>query len=354
MNPITVLSLFDGISCARVALERAGIPVAEYYASEICENATKVSKRNYPAIKRLGDVKTVKTAELPKIDLLIFGSPCQDLSIAKNGRKGLEGDRSGLFWTASKILKETKPTFFVMENVASMKDEDRDIISQELGVQPILIDASLVSAQCRKRLFWTNIPVTQPIDRKIVLKHILLPEDKIMEKLWVKNKKFVLKQGSKKDLIKVGHYEPNIQGYKVYSDEGKANTILSHGGGLGQCTGLYKIGHIGDSDAQANRVYSIEGKSTNLIANAGGLGGKTGLYAIGHEVVRRLDKDNMVVTETKIRRLDPVECERLQGLPDDYTINICLTNRYKVLGNAFNVDVIAHILKGMSKFTVSF
>ena len=384
---MNVLSLFDGISCGHVALDRAGINVKAYYSSEIDENAITVSKRHYPQIKRLGDVKTIKTAELPKIDLMIFGSPCQDLSIAKKGRKGLAGDRSGLFWVAAKILKEIKPIFFLMENVVSMNNADRDTISTELGVQPIMINASLVSAQCRKRYFWTNIPVKKLEDKKIMLKDILLPEAQIADKLWVKGKTLITKKSLKNEVIKLGHYEPNSQGYNVYSDEGKATTVLANGGGLGANTGLYKIGHIGETDAQANRVYSIEGKSQGLIANAGGLGGKTGLYAIGHEVVRRLDndgkrcdadttipytrrvecrtdekcgtlttvpKDNMVVTETRIRKLDPIECERLQGLPDNYTLGIATTNRLKALGNAFNVDVITHIVKGMNSFTVTF
>ena len=389
---MNVLSLFDGISCAKMALERAGIPIANYYASEIEPNAIKVSLRNHPLIKQLGDVKTLKLGELPKIDIIIGGSPCQDLSIAKHNGKGLEGERSGLFWHYSRIVKELKPTWFILENVASMKAKERDTITKEMGVEPIVINASLVSAQSRSRLFWTNIPnVGQPADRGIKLKDILLST--VSDKLWVKNKKFVVKKSKKGELIREGYYEPNIQGYKVYSDEGKANTLLAKGGGLGACTGLYKIGHVGDSDGQANRVYSIEGKSTNLVANAGGLGGKTGLYEIyvpdgdstaevrvGHDIRRRINaegiradedktitpvrrvevrnddkcgtlttvmKDNLVVNlpEKRIRKLDPIECERLQGLPDDYTLGIPNTHRLRCLGNAFNVDVVAHILK---------
>jgi site-specific DNA-cytosine methylase len=297
---MNVLSLFDGISCARVALDRCGIQVANYYASEIDENAITISKKKYPAIKRLGCVKTIKTADLPRIDIMIFGSPCQDLSRAKKEGKGLDGDRSGLFWTAAKILKEVKPTFFIMENVASMKDKDRDAISKELGVQPVMFDASLVSAQSRKRYFWTNISFKLPADRGILLKNILLPAEKIADILWV-NMTLVVKKS-------------------------------------GATSGLTRVGHVGKNDAQANRVYSIDGKSAGLVANAGGLGGKTGLYEI----------------KERIRKLDPIECERLQGLPDGYTDGIATTNRYKALGNAFNVDVIAYILKEAVKFTVTF
>jgi DNA (cytosine-5)-methyltransferase 3A len=169
-----VLSLFDGISGGRVALERANIPIEKYYASEIKDTALKVSKDNYKDIIQLGDVRTIRTAELPKIDLLMFGSPCQDLSNAMKNRKGLTGEKSSLFFEALRILREVKPTYFLMENVASMKKEDKDIISKELGVEPILINSKLVSAQLRKRLYWTNIPnVNLPEDKGIELQSIL-------------------------------------------------------------------------------------------------------------------------------------------------------------------------------------
>jgi len=169
-----ILSLFDGISGGRVALERANIPIEKYYASEIKETAIKVSKDNYKDIIQLGDVRTIRTTDLPKIDLLMFGSPCQDLSNAMKNRKGLTGEKSSLFFEALRILREVKPTYFLMENVASMKKEDKDIISKELGVEPILINSSLVSAQLRKRLYWTNIPnVDLPKDRGIELQSIL-------------------------------------------------------------------------------------------------------------------------------------------------------------------------------------
>jgi DNA (cytosine-5)-methyltransferase 3A len=165
-----VLSLFDGISCARVALQKSGIPVKEYYASEIDKYAIKVSETNYPDILRLGDVREIKPF---KVDLLIGGSPCQDLSIAKKDRKGLDGERSGLFWEYIRLWKDCEPTYFILENVASMPKKDRDIITKTMGVEPVLFDASLVSAQSRKRLFWTNLPFTLPSDKGILLKDIL-------------------------------------------------------------------------------------------------------------------------------------------------------------------------------------
>jgi DNA (cytosine-5)-methyltransferase 3A len=306
---MNVLSLFDGISCCRVALDRAGIEVKNYYASEIEKNAMKVSAKNYPSIVQVGSVVLIHEVPEP-IDLLVGGSPCQDLSIAKKGRKGLDGDRSGLFWEYVRLLKDLKPKWFILENVASMPKADKDIITREMGVEPILINASLVSAQCRKRLFWTNIPnVDLPVDCGILLKDILQPDAEVDERMVVNGKSFCLTA----TYSKANTTESGIKN----SVERKQRTLV-------------KLGHIGNSDAQANRVYSPDGKSVCLSANGGGLGAKTGLYDTGH-----------------IRKLTPIECERLQGLPDDYTSGIATTNRYKCIGNAFNVNVVAHILSNL-------
>jgi DNA (cytosine-5)-methyltransferase 3A len=351
-----VLSLFDGISCARVALDRAGIPVESYYACEIEPNAIKVSQTRHPDIIQLGDVRT---ATLPTdITLLIGGSPCQDLSIGKKNRQGLQGERSGLFWEYVRVLKQVKPRWFVLENVASMPKDAKETISEALGVQPVLFDASLVSAQSRKRLFWTNISFTLPEDKGILLRDILQPDGEVEDR-------FVTKGGKSFCLTatygKVGSTPKEIE----RSAKEKKRTLI-------------KVGHVGNSDSQGNRVYSPEGKSVTLSANGGGLGAKTGLYKIGRDVGRRLGedghrkdddksipitrrielredektntltsvtKDNLVVGDI-IRKLTPIECERLQGLPDGYTEGIAMTHRYKCLGNAFNVDVVAHILKG--------
>lgn len=291
-----VLSLFDGISCARVALDRAGIPVEFYYASEIDKYAIQVSHKNYPDIQNLGSVVGLNV--LPtNIDLLIGGSPCQDLSIAKKERKGLDGERSGLFWEYVRILREVNPKYFILENVASMPKEARDTITKELGVEPIMINAALVSAQQRKRLFWTNIPnVTLPKDRGILLKNILVDGIETKEKSLCITATYSRAcprdyfEKSSRQLIKVGEFNKGGQG---------------------------------------DRVYSVEGKSVTLSALGGGRGAKTGLYE---------------TTQGTYRKLHPIECERLQGLPDNYTEGISNTQRYKTLGNAFNVDVVSWIL----------
>ena len=320
---MNVLSLFDGISCARVALDRAGIEVNAYMSSEIDKNAIKVSQKNYPDIIRVGSVVDLEVEG--QVDLLIGGSPCQDLSIAKKDRKGLDGDRSGLFWEYVRIKNECKPQWFVLENVASMPKADRDIITKEMGVEPVMFNASLVSAQCRKRLFWTNIPFDLPEDRKILLKDIL--ETEVDEKFYIKKEMTTTPNKKEGEFVQVGYFgaenECKVGGaaLRIYDPKAKAPTLASAGH-------LIRVGHIGGSDAQANRVYDTDGKSCTLSAGGGGLGAKTGLYE----------------TNDRIRKLTPIECERLQGLPDNYTEGIAMTNRYKCLGNAFNVDVVAHIL----------
>jgi len=330
-----ILSLFDGISCAKLALDRAKIPVEKYYASEIDPYAIAISKENNPDIVQLGDVKDViglldndymlanpfeerrmlvsitdrssmtEKAYHDEIDLLIGGSPCQDLSIAKKNREGLKGSRSSLFWEYVRILKEVKPKYFILENVNSMKNEDKNIITETLGVEPIMINASLVSAQNRKRLFWTNIPgVTLPEDRGVVLKDVL--ENGICDR--------------DKSLCIDANYHKGAS-WDHYKKKGVRQLI--------------RVGHF-NKGGQGDRIYSPEGKSVSLSANGGGRGAKTGLYKVGE----------------KVRKLTPTECERLQGVPDNYTLvqhpklkgMMSDTQRYKVLGNAFNVDVVAHIL----------
>ena len=171
---MNVLSLFDGMSCGQIALEKLGIKVDNYFASEIKKHAIKVTQDNYPKTKQIGSVEFVNGVNLPKIDLLFGGSPCQDLTIINNKKEGLKGNKSRLFYEYLRVLKEVKPTYFLLENVASMKNSDKNIITDLLGVEPILINSDLVSAQHRRRYYWTNIPnVDQPKDKNILLKDII-------------------------------------------------------------------------------------------------------------------------------------------------------------------------------------
>lgn len=333
---MNVLSLFDGISCGRVALERAGIKVDTYYASEIDKYVIKITQKNYPDTIQLGDVNNIDfTQFIGKIDLLLGGSPCQDLSIAKQNRQGLKGERSKLFWKYVEALNIVKPKWFIFENVASMKKEDKDIITKELGVEPIMIDSALVSAQQRKRLYWTNIPgVTQPEDKGIMLKDI------VHENVDLKTKE-------------------DLADYIVPFDK----TLLI----LDKEVKEGKVGYF-RKDSQGNRVYCIHGKAVTLCGNAGGKGAKTGLYLFGCITPDRVNKRQKgqrfndgnkfytltaqdrhgVLIEGYIRKLTPIECERLQTLPDNYTEGISNTQRYKCIGNGWTVDVIVHILKNIN------
>jgi DNA-cytosine methyltransferase len=298
---INVLSLFDGISCGQIALERQGFEIENYFASEIDKYAMQITMANYPNTKQLGDVKKVTADQLPKIDLLIGGSPCQGFSFAGAGLN-FEDERSKLFFEFVRLKNELKPKYFLLENV-KMKQEFQDIISEQLGVKPILINSSLVSAQNRERLYWTNIPVIgQPIDKGILLKDIIedgqVLKDKsqtILATLYKENAKSMIKRNKQGLLILKNIYPKKGQNGNVYSIFGKCKT-LSAGVGI-------KGNGIGSSNAP--KIESI---------NADGW-----------------------------RKLSPLECERLQTVPDGYTKYVSDTQRYKALGNGWTVDVISFI-----------
>ena len=181
---MNVLSLFDGFSCGQIALERAGVKVDNYYASEIKKHAIKVTMDNYPNTIQLGDVTKIKyengvlytengNFNVGKIDLLIGGSPCQDFSNANRNVTGLDGKKSSLFYEYLRLLKEINPTYFLLENV-KMKKEHEEKINEMMGVEPILIDSKLICGALRKRNYWTNIPnVQQPTDKNIKLNDVL-------------------------------------------------------------------------------------------------------------------------------------------------------------------------------------
>lgn len=262
-----VLSLFDGISCGMVALERASIPVERYCAYEIEPNAIKISKKNYPNIIQYGNVKAADFSTHAGSDLIMAGFPCQDLSINKADRKGLKGARSGLFWELVRAIEEVKPKYFLVENNYKMPKEDEETISETLGVKPLLINSSNVSAQQRQRLYWTNIPgVTQPEEKEIVVKDIIDQE-----------------YYGKENLINEVHFNGKETRRELQNKP-------------------LRIGTIGNG-GQGERVYSVYGKTVTLKANGGGRGAKTGLYLINNTV----------------RKLTPKEAERAQTLPDNYT-----------------------------------
>ena len=265
-----VLSLFDGMSCARIALERAGINVTSYYASEVDKYAVKVAQANYPDTVQLGSVTDVmwpETFEKLPIDLLIGGSPCQGFSFAGK-QLNFEDPRSALFWEYVRLLKECKPRYFLLENVR-MNQRSQDVITEALGAKPIPINSSLVSAQNRKRLYWTNISFDTPADKNIDLQNV-------------------------------------IEGGFV--DRKKSHCIDAN---------YWKGGNLKSYFEKHRRQLVFDHDSF------------TGLY----------------------RKLTPVEVERLQTVPDNYTAHVSNTQRYKMLGNGFTVDVIAQILRGIPALT---
>lgn len=273
-----VISLFDGISCARLALDKAGIEFDDYYASEIDKYCLKVTEKRFPDNINLGDITKLTEKDLPKdVFLLIGGSPCQSLSIAKRQKEsGLEKGKSTLFWEYIRILNLVKPKYFILENVASMKKTDRDKISAIVGVEPIKINSALLSGQQRKRLYWSNIlGIEQPEDKKIYLK----------------------------DILEHG-----------YTEKDKSYCL----------TATYSRACLKDY---------LEFKQRQLIWNK----------PIEEVFFNSLSDKNKM--KEYARKLTPLECERLQTIPDNFTdCGISDTQRYKMLGNGFTVDVIAHIL----------
>jgi DNA (cytosine-5)-methyltransferase 3A len=335
-----VLSLFDGISCARVALDRLGYKDVEYYASEVDKYAIQISQRNYPDIVQLGSVVGLHFAQTD-VGLLIGGSPCQDLSIAKKDRKGLAGDRSGLFWEYVRILKEVKPKYFILENVASMPKEAKALITETLGVETVMLDAALVSAQRRKRLFWVGkwngtkyeqVVIHQPKDRGILLKDIL--EDGCAAKY---NRIDGLKEDIEKsqalcasDWRGINRNQDQTAVYqyrRTYWRETKGGKVPTLTANMG--TGGNNVPYVAEPVALRNRG---EGKKPEYNGT-----GKANALTTVHT-------DSMV-DMPPIRKLTVKECERLQSLPDGYCDGVVSnTQAYKALGNAFNVEVIKHIL----------
>lgn len=306
-----VLSLFDGISCGMAALERAGINVEKYDAFEIDKYAIKVSEKNYPQIVHHGDVFGGNFADFKGYDLLLGGSPCTYWSIAKAGRETTpDGTGGKLFMEYVQALRESGCKYFLYENNNSIHQNIKDFISEQLGVQPIMINSALVSAQQRKRCYWTNIPgVCQPKDKGILLKDIL--ESGVA---W-----------QDKSYCMTARYNGAI--FRNTLQKSQRSMIAEP----------VRIGQYGNG-GQGQRIYSVRGKSVTLSANGGGQEAKTGLYKIDLS-----DGDYI------IRKLTPVEAERLQTLPDNYTEGISKTQRYKCIGNGWTVDVIAHILKGLKE-----
>lgn len=313
---MNVLSLFDGISCGQIALERAEISVNRYFASEIDSKAIQITMKNYPNTVQIGDVTKLtdeKLAQLPKIDLLIGGSPCQNLSRSGNG-KGLHGEESKLFYEYVRILNWIKENNnndvkFLLENVHMSKNNEK-IITKELAVHPIDINSKSLSAQNRPRLYWTNISIKEPTNKSLNLLDILEDVDttnyikrcellfdptiseKSMELVDVLNGNVIIRQATK-------------QGY----------IIANHGDGI----------NLSFPTSKTRRGRVIKQKSNTLDRGC----------------------EAYVYYDNVIRRLTITELERLQTLPDGYTESVDLNARKSAIGNGWTVDVITHILKSL-------
>ncbi len=329
---MNVLSLFDGISCGMAALERAEIPVEKYAAFEINKYAVAVSMKNYPEIVHYGNVFYGDFTKFKGCDLLIGGSPCTYWSVSRKNREiTSDGEGFKLFMQYVRALEESCPKYFLYENNYSIHKNIKAEITKRLGVKPIMINSALVSAQHRKRCYWTNIPnVTQPADKGILLKDVIIGDTMTAEPVGVAQRGRYIASGSRSTKCEGGTKQ-----YMEARKDGKSNcltTVLKDS----LVAVPVKIGQIGKY--QQDRVYSVYGKSVCLKANGFGNGGKTGLYKIDLS-----DGDYI------IRILTPIEAERLQTLPDNYTEGISDTQRYKCIGNGWTVDVIAHILKELTK-----
>ena len=400
-----VISAFAGLGGAELALKRAGIQ-ADIYAYEIDKYAEAVNRYNNPNSIFLGDITQWKehTEQIGQVDLIVGGSPCQDLSCAGKCA-GLQGARSGLFYTFLEMIKYYKPKYFILENVASMSNANRNIITELMGVEPVMLNAALVSAQQRKRYFWTNIPTSELEDKGIVVKDILesgvVGQDKtycitatycyakpvnllrnertqVFEKadewqskkeklntitasynnhLFFNNRPFLFKKINSSEPIRIGNTgNSKAQGNRVYSIKGKTVNINANGGGGGAKTGLYAVpknkpnllGYKGECKSQSQKIYGTDAK-TPTITRAKGDASTTGLYKVDLP-----DGDYI------IRKLTPVEVERAFTIPDNYTRygkfadgsikEISNTQRYKMLGNGFVIDVIVEgILKNIGQ-----
>lgn len=313
---IVVISLFDGISAGRVALERAGFNEANgfevhYYASEIDPKAIEITQKNWPDTVQLGDVRRVTRSMfrdewLEDATVIVWGgSPCQAFSHAGH-KRGFEDERGQLFWEFVRVVEEFEPKYFMLENVR-MKQEHRDVITEAMGVEPMQINSALHSAQNRVRLYWTNIPFVGSLEDRQILLRDILDEEGFVDR----DKSFCLDA----NYWKGGNL-------KQYFEKNRRQLVF---------TGCNQIGEADINGLDCiRRVYDINAKAPTLTTMGG-----------GHR------EPKIAIDSLKYRKLTPTECERLQGFDDDYTAGVANTHRYKALGNSWCVPTIVELFKGI-------
>lgn len=296
---INILSLFDGISCGQIALERAGIKVNNYFASEIDEKAIKVTQTNYPKTIQLGSILNWESWKLPEIYLVIGGSPCTGFSMIGKGLN-FDDPQSKLYFEFLEVLNAVKPKYFLLENV-KMKNQFRDIISNDLGVEPIEINSTLVSKQSRRRIYWTNIPnVVQPEDKNLCFNRIvyIVPHGYIKESVYYASKHPPLTADG-----------PPSSKYKIVNNDELLQQCLSKS----------------NEQNPKGLILDYIWNENDILIN------------------------NISINKSNFHTLTPEECEELQTLPPNYTACINKTSRYKAIGNGWTVDVIAHIFSFLPK-----
>ncbi len=319
---INVLSLFDGMSCAQIALDRSGIKVDKYFSSELDKYGIKVTQKNYPNTIQLGDVNSIDVNQLPKIDLLIGGSPCQGFSFAGK-QLNFSDPRSKLFFKYVDILNSiksiNKDVIFILENV-KMKKQYEDIITEKLGVSPVEINSSLVSAQNRKRLYWTNIKeITQPEDKEIMLCDII--EHGLVDR-------------DKSYCIDYNYYKGTT--IEQYINKARRQLVFEASAFTERRTEEAKRIRR-EYKKKYSRDFSPRRGKEMVLRNDGKMNCLTKTYS--------LKEHTLIYEKINYRKLTPIECERLQTVSDNYTDCVSNTQRYKMLGNGFTVDVICHILE---------
>jgi DNA-cytosine methyltransferase len=352
------LSCFDGMSCGQLAFERAGIPIEKYYASEIDKYAIKVTMANYPDTVQLGSITEWQSWNIEQPDIIIGGSPCQGFSFAGK-QLNFEDERSKLFFTFVDILKHYKPKYFLLENVV-MKKEYNDVISSILGeiypecveqtelfrtgrLEPIQINSALVSAQNRNRLYWTNIQgIEQPKDRGILLKDII--DNSPDKSAYYSDKAINGFKNRKENQLEKG----NGHGHSEININGKSNPILSRDYKDGK-SNIITGGAFRGRNPKSNALTSVSKDSIVVeLCHENKSGTKT-IHTKKSCALRANASANYQTIKKELtwRKLTPIECERLQTVPDNYTNHVSNSQRYKMLGNGWTVDVISHLFGGL-------